>query len=261
MKKYYYVFQKHNVIHKISNNTPGPLGQLDLSRLSADPGVLLQEPLGLNHDEYAVELAEEENLPQGFAATSLRTLLGRVDDRIFSNWSRAAQTLHYYRSHRFCGSCGTKTVTHPTETARLCPACSSCYYPRISPCIIVLIHRGNEILLARSPRFRRNMFSTLAGFVEPGESAEEALHREIFEEVAIKVKNLRYYSSQPWPFPSQLMLGFFAEYASGTIQIDGVEISEAFWYEYDRLPEIPGKTTIAGQLIRSYVESRRQGRF
>ncbi|MDJ0622163.1 MAG: NAD(+) diphosphatase [Desulfocapsaceae bacterium] len=256
MKKYYYVFQKHNVIHKISNNTPGPLGQHDLNRLSTTSGLLLQEPISLNQHEYTVELTDSDDLPLGFAATSLRTLLGRVEDQIFSNWCRAAQTLYYYRSNRFCGFCGTQTIAHATEMARLCPACSACYYPRISPCIIVLIHRGDEILLARSPRFRRNMFSTLAGFVEPGESVEEALHREIFEEVAIKVKNLHYFASQPWPFPSQLMLGFFAEYASGTIQIDEVEISEASWYECDRLPEIPGKTTIAGQLIRSYLTSK-----
>lgn len=258
MKKDYYVFQKHNVVHKSSNNTPEPLGQHGLDSLSTVSRMISQEPITLQQDEYVVEIAENENLPQGFAATSLRSLVGRVDDHIFANWCRAAQVLHYYRSHRFCGYCGTQTIAHATETARLCPACSACYYPAISPCIIVLIHRGNEILLARSPRFRGKMFSTLAGFIEPGESAEEALHREIREEVAVKVKNLNYFTSQPWPFPSQLMLGFFAEYESGTIEIDGVEICEASWYECGRLPEIPGKATIAGQLIRSYIKSRNQ---
>lgn len=255
MRKAYYVFQQHNVIYKISNTGPAPLGQDDLNRLSAVSRVVLQVELSHDQHEYGVEIGQVDNLPPGFTATSLRTLVGRVNDGIFSHWCRAAQILHHNLSQRFCGTCGTRTMVHPTETSRFCPTCQASYYPRISPCIIVLIHRGDEILLARSPRFRKKMFSTLAGFVEPGESAEDAVHREISEEVAIEVKNLRYFVSQPWPFPSQLMLGFFAEYAAGTIQIDGKEISEASWYECDRLPDIPGKETIAGQLIRAYITS------
>jgi NAD+ diphosphatase len=204
---------------------------------------------------FIVELAPEFDTGSDYAWVSLRSLVGRVDDNLFNLWGRAVQLLHWQKNHRYCGHCGQETVAHETEQARVCPACARSWYPRISPCVIVLISRGEELLLARSPRFREGMYSTLAGFVEPGESLEETLHREIAEEVAIRIRNIRYFGSQPWPFPGQLMLGFFADYDSGEIVIDGVEISDAGWYHCRNLPMIPGEGTIAGRLIRHYLES------
>jgi NAD+ diphosphatase len=212
-------------------------------------------PIGKTPDSgtFAVELAKEPDLGEDFALVSLRSLVGRVDDHIFNLWGKASQLLNWQKMHRFCGSCGRKTEDHESEQAKVCPTCSLTWYPRISPCIIVLVTRGQELLLARSPRFTEGMYSTLAGFIEPGESVESTLRREITEEVSITIKNIRYFGSQPWPFPGQLMLGFFAEYDSGEIRIDGEEIVDAAWYHYTDLPMIPSEGTIAGQLIRHHV--------
>ena len=137
-----------------------------------------------------------------------------------------------------------------------CTACGKEYYPRINPCIIVLITRGDKILLARSSRRGTDFYSCLAGFIEPGESAEQAVRREVFEEVGLQVTNIRYTGSQPWPFPSQLMLGFYADYLDGEINPDPEEIADADWYAVDQLPKVPSpRISIAGQLIETYVES------
>ena len=213
-------------------------------------------PIGKDSEnaDFVVQLQPDAEPGVDFEWIPLRSLVGRVDDHIFNLWGKASQILHWQKTHRYCGSCGAETVDHPSEQAKICPACSLSWYPRISPCIIVLITRGEEMLLARSPRFTEGMYSTLAGFVEPGESVESTLKREIAEEVAIGIKNIRYFGSQPWPFPGQLMLGFFAEHASGEIHIDGVEISDAGWYHFRNLPLIPGEGTIAGRMIRWQVD-------
>lgn len=255
MKKEYYIFQKNKVVHSIQNTTPLPFSKEEVDVLTKGISPLLLEEIPRDKGIYIVDLPENIKLPDGYETVSLRAILGWVEEPLFAAWGRAAQLLHWNTSNKYCGNCGTVTILHDTDPARFCPQCSKLLYPAISPCIIVLIHRGEEILLARSPRFRRSMFSTLAGFVEPGESAEQTLHREIYEEVRVKVKNVRYFSSQFWPFPGQLMLGFFAEYKEGSIRVDGEEISDADWFHCNDLPEIPISETIAGQLIRSYVQS------
>ncbi len=251
----YYIFQKNKVVFKSGNTIPLPFTEMEKETLCAGSTVLTAGNIRDDEDITALELAEHFSLPDGYELRTLRSLLGLVDEQRFNKWGKAAQMLHWYAANRFCGSCGAQTIDHPEEQARLCPECRTVKYPVISPCIIVLIHRHDTLLLARSPRFPKNMYSTLAGFVEPGESAEQCLHREIYEEVRLKVDNVRYFKSQPWPFPGQLMLGFFAEYVSGEIHIDGVEISDAQWYTYDKLPDIPARETIAGQLIRHHIHS------
>ncbi len=169
---------------------------------------------------------------------------------------RASQLLNWYRTHRFCGSCGAQNVLRPPQQVLVCPHCEVDYYPRINPCIIVLVTRGEQILLARSVRRGATFFSCLAGFIEPGESAEQAVAREVYEEVGIRIDNIRYVKSQPWPFPSQLMLGFYADYVDGEIVPEAAEIAEAHWYDVDRLPETPAPAiSVAGQLIQEYCDA------
>lgn len=169
---------------------------------------------------------------------------------------RASQLLNWYRSHRFCGCCGAQNVLRQPQQVLGCPHCEVDYYPRINPCIIVLVTRGEQILLARSVRRGATFFSCLAGFIEPGESAEQAVAREVFEEVGIEINNIRYVKSQPWPFPSQLMLGFYADYVSGEIVPEAAEIAEAHWYDVNRLPETPAPAiSVAGQLIQEYCDA------
>lgn len=219
--------------------------------------------LGSLNDQhvFAVAVAETALPPQGYRFEDLRRLLGQADEMLFSLAGRAFQVLEWERSHRFCGRCGTATVAHAQgERARICPACGFSSYPRINPCVIVAVTRGEEILLARAQRFSRPMFSTLAGFIEAGETAEETLHREVKEEVGVLVRNLRYFGSQSWPFPGNLMLGFHAEYAGGELRLQEEEIAEAGFFHYRALPPIPPRGSIAHALIQDFVRRCESGR-
>jgi NAD+ diphosphatase len=206
-------------------------------------------------DAWALDLGTDVALPlpDGFAARPLRTLYGQIDDDLFSLGGRAVQIVEWGRNHRFCGRCGAETAPIPGERAKRCPACGLSTYPRLSPAIIVRVTRGDEILLARNARFPATFFSVLAGFVEPGESLEGTVRRELQEEVAIAVRDIRYFASQPWPFPNSLMIGFTAEWAGGEVTVDQSELAEAGWFTVATLPSIPGKPSIARLLIDDYV--------
>lgn len=184
---------------------------------------------------------------------SLRSLLTDVDECLFALLGRALQLSHWVEHHRYCGRCGAPTQFHPVERMLLCSHCEAQFYPHIAPCVIGIVTRGNQCLLARNVRFRDHYFSVLAGFIEPGETAEQALAREVSEEVGIQIRDIQYVTSQPWPFPSQLMLGFLAHYASGDIVVDNVEIAEAHWFRVDQLPQVPPPETIAGRLIQLFI--------
>lgn len=203
-------------------------------------------------------LAEPCDLP-GISWHGLRALIGQVDDQTFRLLGLAQQLDAWAETHRFCGRCGTAMLPRPAERAMECPGCGLRQYPKLSPCIIVLVTRGDEILLARAPHFRPGFFSTLAGFIEPGESAEECLHREVMEEVGLEVDQLEYLGSQNWPFPNSLMLGFHARYVGGEIRPQPEEIEEAQWWPLDQLPGIPPQGTISRWLIDCYL-ARRSGR-
>ena len=162
----------------------------------------------------------------------------------------------WHKTNKFCGVCGYKNSSKEGGFVRVCSniKCGKSHFPRTEPAIITLISHKKKVLLGRSARFPEGMYSTLAGFVEPGESLEQALEREVLEEVGVKVKNIKYFSSQNWPFPSQLMIGYFAEYDSGEIILEDEEIEEAYWFNLNKLPSIPPEGSISGLLIRSYIE-------
>jgi len=204
---------------------------------------------------YAARVPKETELPRAYNATNIRWLLGRFDELTFQVAGRAKQILDWADTHRYCGRCSTPMSDHDTERAKVCGQCGLTQYPRISPCIICLVTRGHEVLLGRSPNFPTGLYSTLAGFIETGESIEEAVHREVLEEVGLKIKNLKYYGSQSWPFPNSLMIGFHAEHDSGEIQVDGKEIVDARWWDIKALPPLPPKESIAHMLIDSYIEA------
>jgi len=166
---------------------------------------------------------------------------------------RAVQLVEWRRTTRFCGRCGAPTEVVAGERAVRCPACGLTSYPRLAPAVIVLVRRGRQALLARNARFRGRMFSALAGFVEPGETLEETVRREVAEEVGLQLGALRYFASQPWPFPHSLMVGFFAEWAAGEVAVDGVEIAEAHWFGPEALPDVPPPVSIARRLIDTWV--------
>lgn len=202
---------------------------------------------------FCAEIDDEVVPPAGYAFQPLRGLYGRLDDALFALAGRAVQIVAWDRTHRFCGQCGARTGQMEGERAKKCPLCGLVNYPRIAPAVIVLVTRGDEVLLARANNFPTAFYSTLAGFVEPGETLEEAVRREVGEEVGITLDNIKYFGSQPWPYPHSLMIGFTADYAGGDIQVDGRELSDAAWFTRDNMPQIPPKLSIARSLIESYL--------
>lgn len=190
---------------------------------------------------------------ENYDAINLKSASSILDERLFALAKYANHLHHWRRTHAFCGNCGNINSDKTDEQAFICLHCQHVTYPRISPCIIVLITRGSELLLARSPHFPERIYSTLAGFVEPGESLEQALHREIKEEVGVTVSDVTYFGSQPWPFPDSLMIGFHATYLDGDIKFDGIEIEDAQWFDIHSLPQLPSTASIARELIEAYV--------
>ncbi|MDA3923401.1 MAG: NAD(+) diphosphatase [Kiritimatiellae bacterium] len=186
---------------------------------------------------------------------NIRKLFEMAGPEAFNLAGKAHQILFWRHTHQYCGKCGSPLIRDHAEHAMLCTACKLFFYPRINPVVITLIHKGDAILLAKrtDPGFN-HFWSVIAGFVEAGEPLEEAVQREITEEVGLKVRNIRYISSQQWPFPNNLMVGFYAEYDSGEITPDGDEIAEAQWFTKDELPRIPSKVSIARHLIDSFFE-------
>jgi NAD+ diphosphatase len=211
---------------------------------------------------YAVKVNKDENIlglfmnPESINFVDLRQILGFLDQSSFLLTSRASILQTWITSSSFCSICGKSNLYNDKEGAFECKCNSSPKYPTISPCIITLIHDEDQILLGRSKFFPPNMYSTLAGFIEAGENAEEALIREVKEEVNVNVSDIKYYSSQSWPFPAQLMLGYFCKYKSGKIELNDKELEDARWFNINELPIIPPDASISGQLIRSYIEDR-----
>jgi len=198
---------------------------------------------------YAIEVPESQALPQGWSALGLRDLFGLVETNLAALSGRAWQLLEWDRNHRFCSRCGTATQLRSDERSRTCPACKLASYPPVTPAIMILITHGRKLLLARKKAFPAGRFSALAGFVEPGEMLEDTVIRETREEVGVEVKNIRYFGSQPWPFPHSLMVAFTADYAGGEVRPDGVEIEEARWFDPEDLPKLPGSISISRRLI------------
>jgi len=206
-------------------------------------------------DCYVVEVEDRVLAPKWTQFMGLRALFGTVDNDLFILAGRAVQILHWHREHQFCGKCGSAMENRDTEIAKICPKCGFVSFPRLSPAVIMSIIKDDQILLARSPRFPTGMYSTLAGFVEPGETLEEAVKREVREEVNVRIGNIRYVASQPWPFPHSIMIGFAAEYVGGEIAIDNREIEDACWFSVGDLPALPSKITIARLLIDNFIRS------
>ena len=221
-----------------------PLRTLYLGRLGAS-------------DLWAAELPADAEAPGGLAWTGLRSLFSVLDDAHFALAGRALQLIDWDRSHQFCGRCGAPTLPKSEERVRVCPACKLSAYPRVAPAVMALVRRGSQILLARSPHFPAGMYSALAGFVEPGESLEQCLAREVEEEVGVQISNSRYFASQSWPFPHSLMIAFVCEYASGELTPQPSEIEAANWFDVLQLPKLPSKISIARRLIDAVVAEMR----
>jgi len=203
---------------------------------------------------WCVEVPAGAPAPAGWTWLGLRALFGALDDRHFALAGRALQLVDWDRTHRHCGRCGAPTRPKPGERSRDCPGCGLVAYPRIAPAVMALVRRApDEILLARSPHFPRQMYSALAGFVEPGETLEQCIAREVLEEVNVRVRVARYFASQPWPFPHSLMIAFVCDWESGEVRANPLEIEAAAWFNIRSLPRLPNRISIARRLIDAVV--------
>ena len=205
-------------------------------------------------DCWGAELPADIPPPAGTSWAGLRALFSVLPDAHFALAGRALQLLDWDRSNQFCGRCGARTDAKPEERARICPACRLPAYPRIAPAVMALVRRERQLLLGRSPHFPAGMYSALAGFVEPGETLEQCLAREVEEEVGIRVSRIRYFASQPWPFPHSLMIAFVCDWESGEIRPQAGEIEAADWFDVLQLPKLPSKISIARRLIDAEVQ-------
>jgi len=266
---FWFVFQADRLLVELGPPSPHPSGDLRVpSRPSWARLPLLKnnnplwfEPartlyLGrlAGTDCWAAEAPRQaEAPPPGWGWEGLRALFSVLEDAHFALAGRAIQLLDWDRNHRFCGRCGAPTEAKTEERSRACPQCRLAAYPRISPAVMALVRREGEILLGRSPHFPPGMYSALAGFAEPGETLEQCLEREVEEEVGVRVSRIRYFASQPWPFPNSLMIAFVCDWVSGEIRPQAGEIEDAKWFNVLQLPKLPSKISIARRLIDSVV--------
>ncbi len=256
-ESYWFIFDENKVLVHISENQvlAFPL-QTDLQKFDYQ----IVNPLYLGKvaefEAYGAEIKKEDlPIPENWEWRDLRSLMPMIESDWFWIAGKAFQFVNWFKTHQYCGQCGSPTMLKKEEKATYCQKCNLSFYPRVSPAVIVAIRKNDQILLAHALRFPQKFYSTLAGFVEAGESLEECLRREVREEVGIEIKNIQYFGSQPWAFPHSLMIGFKAEYESGEIKVDQTEIDHADWFKADNLPVRPNRFSIASQLIDDFVKN------
>ena len=255
----WFVFNKGKLLTRLENNRHRIPDGADIVAGGMEP--VNEQYLGTLNGRccYGATLHGENGSLGRFQFTDLRALIGLLTEELIWIAGRANHFLYWYRIHRYCGRCGHRTENKTEERALVCAKCGLVNYPRLSPAIIVAVTRGDRILLARNKRFRRPFYSVLAGFVEPGEDLEACVELEIREEAGIAVRDIRYFGSQPWPFPDSLMIGFTAVYAGGEITVDDVKLNHADWFTRGNLPSIPPSISIARQLIDAFANNQLNG--
>ncbi|KAF5071923.1 NADH pyrophosphatase [anaerobic digester metagenome] len=250
---YWFVFNSDKLLINTENDFKIPFTE-NLNDFSLSP--LREQYLGTleGHPCYTAEVAPGTTAPNDMAFEDLRSIYEVLDEDIYLLAGRAIQVINWDKNHQFCGKCGAPTLTSEHEMSKVCPECGFTSFTRLSPAVITAIVKDDKILLAKHS-YGLKRYSLIAGFLEAGETLEEGVKREIAEEVGLKVKNIEYFGSQPWPFPHSLMVGFTAEYESGEIKVDGNEITDAKWFSPDEVPRMSSMISIASELIEWFVEN------
>lgn len=255
MKKYYFVFCKDSLLlEKDGENYTIPCSEEPPTAIKSWTTVLNITPLdGVEVKSYTIDTPITDN-PR-YEMCGLRQSYYKLPLELYLKAGKCAELIYWDENTKYCGVCGGMMKFH-TDISKRCEYCGKEVWPQLATAIIVLIHRGDEVLLARGRNFRSDFYGLIAGFVETGETLEEAVHREVMEETGIKVKNLRYFGSQPWPYPSGLMVGFNADYDGGEIHLQLEELKKAGWFNRNNLPKIPEKLSIARRLLDDWIESQ-----
>ncbi|MDF2612482.1 MAG: diphosphatase [Clostridia bacterium] len=249
---YWFIFCKDRLLVEVRDDKAELPYRSDLDGLKVS--LIRTRHLGRFNEQpcYVAEI-ESGSIPPDMRLYELRALYYAVDFDIFLLAGKAFQIINWDKTHQFCGRCGSKMNEVEKEIAKICPRCGLINYTRISPAVITAIFKEDKILLAHSAAFKGKLYSLIAGFVEPGETLEDGVRREIMEEVGLSVKNIKYFGSQAWPFSSSLMVGYTAEYESGEITVDHNEITDADWFDVNNLPELPAEYSIAREMINVYI--------
>lgn len=251
----WYVFRGHDLIVLETNDgsyVRVPIVR-DLSEMGLKP--IRTQVLGQldGRPVCSAEIDGSAEIPAGHAAYSLRRLFGRMEQIDFDVAGTAYQIAQWDKTHQFCSACALPLEYRPGARCKVCSKCKIDYFPKISPAMIVLVEDGDQLLMARHSRLPPGMYALIAGFLEPGETLEQCVQREVFEETGLEVDDIRYFGSQPWPFPHQIMLGFFARKRAGDIRIDLEELEDARFFHPNELPLLPPPITIARQLIDAWL--------
>lgn len=255
----YYIFQNGQVVLKNGGKSLPTTGADDmLSKLFVRSGLVDR---GNNNGDIWAELAQDKEPPEGYTLHDRRGLWQVFNEAEFFRIGKAFHICEWQRTNKFCGSCGSPAYLDEREWGMRCSVCNEIVFPVIAPAVIVAVEKDGKLLMGHGVNFPPGRFSVLAGFVEPGESLEETVAREVYEESRIRVKNVRYFGSQPWPFPRSLMIGFNAEWESGEIEVDNTEVLEAGWFNPEELPEVPVGVSISRRLIDDFVRRRSKQRL
>lgn len=255
--KKYFIFKDNELLIKIDNEVVSIPTEYDIENLGMDL-TSVDFLVSKDNQEFLFgEVSKVTSIPSNFEFSNIRSLISLIDLPLFNLAAKAFHLINWDNTYKFCSKCGTLLQNKEDERAKLCPKCGFINYPRISPAIIAAVTRDEKLLLAHNVNFVNETYSVIAGFVEPGETFEDCVAREILEETGIKVKNIKYFGSQPWPFPDSLMVAFTCEYKSGEVKVDGIEIDNANFYSLEEFPNIPSKGTIARNLIDWFANTHK----
>lgn len=264
IQKLHFIFSDNQWLvpfHKMPIATLAQIQHINIADFNEYQAQSIKVSASAYGDHILIDMQKEQFARNDYQLLSMREALGMLPPEEFAYLAQAWQYATFLRHHKYCGRCGSAMAQVKWEMAMHCHRCQHRCYPRVSPCIIVAVRKGDKILLAQGVRHQTSgYFSTLAGFVESAETLEQAVHREVKEEVGIDVTNIEYFDSQPWPFPHSLMVGYLAEYAGGDLVLEEKEILSADWFDIDALPNVPPKLSIAGRLIEETVKRIQQER-
>ncbi len=247
------VVVRENTVQRSDGVAPKTI--LIANPLRSHTGILRTQFLGYMEGRpcHALEAPADSPESAGYRFLGVRDLYGTIPDEELALAAYAVRMIDFDRSTSFCSRCGAETHQLPSRLVKQCTVCNYSIRPRYSPAIIVLVEKGEEVLLASSPKYPADLYSVLAGFLEPYENFEECVHREVMEEVGIDVTNIRYFGSEQWPFPDSLMVGFIADFSGGEITIDPNEIAAAGWFGRNNLPTLPSPMSISRALIDAWI--------